>query len=100
MANTYTQIYIHLVFSVKHRECLIPKQHQEELYRHMSSIIAKIGQKPLAIGGMPDHIHIFYGMSANSCPSDVARDVKANASRFIKQKGWIRHGAFGWQEGF
>ncbi len=62
MANTYSQIYIQLVFAVKGRMNLIGKNHKDELHKYMTGIIQKKGQKLLAINGMPDHVHIFIGM--------------------------------------
>lgn len=99
MANTYLQIYLHIVFAVQDRMNLIPKQHQEELYKYMTGIVTNKKQKLLAVGGMPDHIHIFIGINHGHSLSDLVRDIKANSSRFINEKHWIR-GKFQWQEGF
>ena len=35
MANTYTQIYLHVVFAVKNRESLIMPEYESELYAYM-----------------------------------------------------------------
>ena len=99
MANTYTQIYIHIVFAVQGRQCLIPRQHKEELYKYSSGIVKKRGQKLIAINGMPDHVHVFVGMTPTIAISDLVRDVKAGSSGFINEKKWFP-GRFNWQEGF
>ena len=57
MANTYTQIYIQLVFAVTGRECLIAPSFKEELYKYMAGIVRNKGQKMISIGVMPDHLH-------------------------------------------
>jgi len=36
MANTYTQIYIQMVFAVKARRSLIPKHRKEELHKYIT----------------------------------------------------------------
>jgi putative transposase len=54
MPNTYTRIYIHLVFAVLEREALILPSFREELYKEMTGIVTKLGHKLLQIGGMPD----------------------------------------------
>ena len=41
MADTYTQLYIHIVFSVKGRQPLIPKQHKTELHKYITGIVTK-----------------------------------------------------------
>jgi putative transposase len=58
MANTYTQLYVQLVFSVKGRESLIKKAWKDNLYAYIGGIILNKNSKPLAINGMSDHIHI------------------------------------------
>ena len=62
MPNTYTQIHIQVVFTVQNRASIIRKQWQEELYYYITGIIQNYGHKLLAINGMPDHIHILFGM--------------------------------------
>ena len=99
MANTYTQIYIQMVFAVQDRHCLIPRAHTEEIYKYTTGIISNRGQKLIAINGMPDHVHVFIGMIPTIALSDLVRDIKAGSSGFINEKGWIR-GRFNWQEGF
>jgi REP element-mobilizing transposase RayT len=99
MANTYTQIYIHIVFAVAGRRCLIPRSHLEELCKYTTGIIKNRGQKPIAINCEPDHIHAFVGIKPTIALSDLVRDIKAGSSGFINDQQWIR-GRFNWQEGF
>ena len=58
MANTYTQLYIHLVFSPKNRDSLIKKAWKADLEKYITGVVQKQNHKLLAIGSMPDHIHI------------------------------------------
>jgi REP element-mobilizing transposase RayT len=99
MANTFTQIYIQIVFAVKGRQNLIPQKNKEELHKYITGVVSKRGQKLLAINCMPDHVHIFIGLKPNQCISDLVRDIKTASSSFIKEKKWIRSW-FEWQEGF
>jgi len=99
MANTYTQIYIHVVFAVQGRQNLIPKEHKEELHKYITGIVQNKKQKLIAINCMPDHSHIFIGMKPSIALSDLVRDIKNNSSAFINEKKWVR-GKFNWQEGF
>ena len=99
MANTYSQIYIHIVFAVKGRQNLISKNWKDELYKYNTGIVTNEGQKLIAINGIPDHIHILIGLKPNKALSDLVRDIKANSSRFINEKKWI-NGKFEWQAGF
>ena len=99
MANTYSQIYIQIVFTVQGRQNLIKEENREELHKFITGIVSNRGQKLLAIFAMPDHVHILVGIKPNISISDLVRDVKAGSSKFINDKRWI-NGKFNWQEGF
>lgn len=99
MADTYSQIYIQVVFSVQNRKALIHESWEDELYKYMTGIIQNKGQKLIAINGMPDHIHIFIGMKPNCCLSDLVREVKKSSNTFINEKQFTAI-PFYWQEGF
>jgi putative transposase len=99
MANTYTQIHIHIVFTVQNHDCIISKLWKDELYKYITGIIQHNGHKLLAINGMPDHIHLFIGMRPTQSISDLAQDVKGDSSKWINQKRFVK-GRFSWQEGF
>lgn len=99
MANTYSQIYVQIVFAVHGRENLIKPEWKEELYKYIAGIVKNHDQKPLAVGGVADHIHILLGIEPSIKLSDLVRDIKSNSSRFINEKKFVR-GKFYWQEGF
>lgn len=99
MANTYTQIYIHGVFSVQDRYCLISETWKDELFKYITGIVQKNGHKLIAINGMADHLHLFIGMKPSQSLSDLMQDIKGDSSKWINSKGFMR-GRFSWQEGF
>ena len=99
MANTFTQIYVQIVFVVQGRQNLIKNEHKEELHKYITGVIKKKNQKLIAINCMPDHTHIFIGLKPNMALSDLVRDIKNNSSTFINKKKWIP-GKFNWQRGF
>jgi putative transposase len=99
MANTYTQIYIQIVFAVQVRQSPIPPKHSDELQKYITGIISGQGQKLIAINNMPDHFHIHIGQKPNVALSDLVRDIKAGSSGFINDRRWVL-GRFSWQEGF
>lgn len=99
MANTYTQIYLHIVFSVKGRQNLIHKNWKDELYKYITGVVKGKEQKVYAIGGFSDHIHVLISVKPNIAISNLVREVKANSSKWINEKGFV-NGKFQWQEGF
>ena len=55
MANTYTQIYIHIVFAVRGRQNLIRREHNDELQKYMTGIISGQGHsKPTGPSSMQE----------------------------------------------
>ena len=99
MANTYTQIYIQVVFAVTGRLSLIRGEYKEEIHKYITGTIRNDGHKLIAVNGMPDHLHILLGLKPNMALSDLVRDIKSNSSNFINERR-LSQGKFGWQEGY
>jgi REP element-mobilizing transposase RayT len=99
MANTYTQLFIHYVFAVQNRLCLINKNWQNDLYKYINGIIEQQGHKLYIINGMPEHLHILISMSPKQAPSDLMYHIKRSSSLWINQN-MLSLGKFSWQEGF
>jgi REP element-mobilizing transposase RayT len=99
LANTYSQVYLHIVFAVKGRQNLIRAEIREDLHKYITGIITNRDQKLLSIFCMPDHSHLLVGLKPSISISDLVRDIKAGSSKFINDKKLIK-GKFNWQEGF
>lgn len=99
MANTYTQLHIHIIFAVKYREGVVQNSWREELYKYIAGIIQTHNHKLMAINGMPDHIHILIGMRPTQSLSELLQDIKGSSSKWINEKKFVR-GKFEWQEGY
>ncbi|QGY43209.1 IS200/IS605 family transposase [Maribellus comscasis] len=99
MADTFTQIYIQIVFAVQNRNAQIHRDWEEELFKYITGIVQNKGQKMLAINGTSNHIHFFIGMKPTCCLSDLVREVKKSSDAMVKGKGFTSK-KFKWQEGF
>jgi len=99
MANTYSQIYIQIVFSVQNRQSLIPKEKKEYLHKYITGIVQNNKCKMIAVNSVADHIHIFIGLHPSICISDLVKDIKVATNEMIKEEKWIRT-KFKWQDGF
>src|SRR3982751_3774540 len=99
MANTYTQIHLQVIFAVKKRTGLIQKEWKNELYKYITGIIQAQGHKLLAINGMNDHLHVFFGMRPIQSLSSLMQEIKQDSSKWINQEKSIKE-KFEWQEGF
>ncbi len=99
MANTYTQLYVQIVFSVQGRANLIPKSKREDLHKYITGIINNRNQKLLAVYAMPDHVHILVGLNPDYSISNLVRDIKSGSSKYITENHWV-HKKFNWQVGY
>ncbi len=99
MANTYTQVYIHLIFSVKNRMNSIPLKNKNIIHKYITGIVQNKQNKLIAINSMPDHIHILVGLHPEKSISSLVHDIKMNSTKFINEKQ-LTKGKFYWQDGY
>ena len=99
MANTFTQIHIHLIFVVKYRESLIQTNWKERLHQYITGIIQHNKHKVLQINSMPDHVHILIGLRPDQSLSSLVQIVKSESTKFINENNFCLS-YFRWQEGF
>mgnify|MGYP002397359228 CR=1 FL=1 len=84
---------------MQNRASLIKPLWEDELYKYMTGIVQKNGHKLLRINGIPDHIHLLFGMRPIQSLSDLMQDIKGSSYKWINEKKFIR-GKFTWQEGY
>lgn len=99
MANTYSQIFLQLVFSVKYREAMLFPAIRSDVYAYIAAILRDMGHIPIEIGGTDDHIHILLSYNINQSIPDLVRQVKACSSKMIKRK-IPSNRPFAWQTGY
>ncbi len=99
MPNTYTQLYIQLVFAVKGRENLVKEVFRDELEKYICGIARNHKHKTLAIYAMPDHLHFLVGPHPEQAISDLVRETKSHSTKFINYKRWLSQ-KFYWQVPF
>jgi len=99
MANTYVQAYFHLVFAVKNRQALIQKNWKDQLEKYITKVVQNNGHKLIAIGSMPDHIHIFIGYKLTDKVPDLVEEIKTSTNRWINESKLTNY-KFEWQKGY
>lgn len=99
MSDTFSQIYIHVVFAVKGRENIMHSSWRKELHQYISGIISGKNQKSIIVNGVSDHVHILIGLRPAMSISDLVRDIKNNSSKWINENRLVR-GKFSWQDGY
>jgi REP element-mobilizing transposase RayT len=99
MAQTLVKLYVHLVFSTKHRLPFIDPAVQDRLHGYMTGIVKNRDSKLVRIGGVEDHVHMLVLLSKNEPLADLLEHVKKDSSRWIKQQG-SQFADFHWQDGY
>lgn len=99
MANTYTQFYVHMVYSPQNRDALIKKEWSSDLEKYITGIVQNHGHKMLAIKCMPDHTHVFIGYNVNQLIPDLVENIKTSSNAWIK-KNRLSKFKFSWQLGY
>lgn len=99
MANTYTSLHYHVVFSTKNREPWLVAAKATRIWEYLGGIARTNKMKALKVGGYDDHIHILLALPATISVSKAVQLLKGAASRWIHESdnGML---AFGWQDGY
>ena len=99
MGSTLTNLVAHIIFGTKNRFPVIAETIEPRLYEYMGGIIRGEGSILLAIGGMPDHIHVLAKIRANQSMVEMVKRIKGNSSRWINNNRLVDE-HFGWQDGY
>jgi REP element-mobilizing transposase RayT len=97
MAQTLTQIYIHVIFSTKNRKNLIAPKIESELFSYFGGISNNNNSKLLAAGGTENHVHLLISIDKNIKLPELIGKIKRDSSKWIKTK---EVGNFSWQDGY
>lgn len=97
--GTFTQIYVQLVFSPKHRDRLLLEPIRPRIFEYLSGISTNLGHKSIIINGVIDHVHLFIGLNPKISVSESVKELKRSSSIFINEQRFFQ-GKFEWQEGY
>ena len=87
---------IHLVYSTRERRPTISAAIQPKLFGYLAGVVKNIGGNPIAIGGMPDHVHVLAELPATINIARAVNALKVNSSSWMKDH--VRN--FAWQRGY
>lgn len=99
MSNTYTKIYLHIVFAVKGREALLPVSLQPRIHKYMATVLNDMGHFPIAVGGIDNHVHILIDYKPFQPIPDMVRELKTCVTKLINTHHLIPF-LFSWQRGY
>jgi len=99
MANTYTALYYHLVFSTKNREPWIRHEIEDRIWAYLGGIARRNEMTAIRVGGMPDHVHILTSIPKTLSVSKALQLLKGGSSIWVHETFPEFH-RFGWQDGY
>jgi REP element-mobilizing transposase RayT len=99
MAQSLSNVLLHIVFSTKNRQPWIDTGIEEELAKYIGGICRDLGCPSHKIGAADDHIHIACSLSRTITVSKLVEEIKTGSSKWIKTKG-NRFRDFAWQNGY
>jgi len=99
MANTYSSLFYHIVFSTKHRQNFIRQEIEDRVWAYLGGIARKHKLTAIQIGGIENHIHVLVLSSPVNAPSQIAQWLKGDSSKWIHVE-FSDLKNFAWQDGY
>ncbi|MGD0709779.1 MAG: IS200/IS605 family transposase [Bacteroidales bacterium] len=99
MSQSLTKLYVHIVFSTKHRSRVLVPEIQPALFAYFGGICNNLECYPIKIGGYIDHIHILCMLSKKITLISLLQEIKTGTSKWIKTQG-KQFSEFHWQDGY
>jgi REP element-mobilizing transposase RayT len=99
MANTYTYLLYHIIFSTKYRKKDIHGALKDIIYEFISNKMQEKSSSIISIGGISDHIHILALLPSKLSISDIVKEIKAGSSHYINSNNIVCD-HFEWQRGY
>lgn len=99
MPQSLARLYVHLIFSTKHRERLITDTVRPSLHAYMATVLQNFHCPPVLINSVEDHVHILFELGRTVAVSQAVEEVKTTSSKWIKTQG-AEFAGFAWQSGY
>jgi REP element-mobilizing transposase RayT len=100
MAQSLSNLLIHVVFSTKYRHPFLKdREDRERLHRYMHGVCKKQSCPSLMIGGVEDHVHILCRLSRQASVAHLVGQLKRHSSQWMKSVH-PRYATFYWQNGY
>ena len=99
MPQSLSKLYVHLIFSTKHREPLLISSVRGRLHAYLATVLKNQDCPALKIGGTSDHVHILFRLSKNVALAEVVEEAKTSSSKWLKTQDRALQ-SFHWQNGY
>jgi REP element-mobilizing transposase RayT len=99
MANTYSQLFYHLVFSTKKRLKFIAPEIETRVWSYIGGVAREHDLTALQVGGIEDHIHSLVMAKPVIAPFQIPQWLKGDSSKWIHVE-FPEMSKFSWQDGY
>jgi len=99
MADTFSSLNVHCVFSTKNREPLLLGEIKERFWAFMGGIAKQNEIKPLCIGGVADHVHLLLSLPTTVSVAKAMQLIKGGSSAWAHET-FSSLQRFAWQSGY
>jgi REP element-mobilizing transposase RayT len=99
MPQSLSRVLVHLIFSTKNRARVLSPEIRAELFPYLSVVLNDHDCPSLRVGGVEDHVHLFFGLSRTHSISQIVEAVTTSSSKWMKTKG-PQFVEFHWQAGY
>jgi putative transposase len=99
MEGNMINVYVHYVWTVKHRADVLHKSFRVELFQHIKEEALKKKIFIDSINGVENHVHCLVSLTATQTIAEVIKNIKGESSNWLNSKGYVP-GHFKWQDGY
>lgn len=101
MPQSFSQLYVHLVFSTLDRSPWLTTEHRDGLFAYLSGISRELNAPTIRVGGVADHVHFLAFLPRTISIAKWVEVLKSNSCRWFKEQSPTRdRGGFAWQKGY
>jgi len=99
MPQSLAKLYVHLAFSTKHREPLLPAPLRAQMHAYLATVLKNQDSPAIKVGGTSDHVHALFRLSKNRTLAAIVEEIKTSSSKWAKTQG-SAFVNFQWQSGY
>ncbi len=100
MRRSKSEVYLHFVWTTYQRLPLVTPQIEQSVYALIQAEAKNCRVEVLAIGGMPDHVHLVVKKPTTISEAQLMQRVKGVSSTAMRNEAAASGGMFRWQENY
>ena len=99
MAQSLSNILLHLIFSTKDRTPWIEEEIREKTHAFIAGVVRQCDCEAYRVGGVADHVHVAVRLSRTLSVAKLVQEIKTASSKWLKTQG-LSFTDFSWQKGY